>query len=119
MGLCLFARDPYEEVATRVTGSLAERDCWNASWPVPTASAISQARKRLGRDIIKALFYRTAEPVAECGTHAFVDAEVGAIDVGEKTLAGPCSTGSRTGCSRPTAGSTASTPRARPGAAPL
>jgi len=146
MGLCLFADDPYEEVATKVTGSLSEWGCWNASWPVPTASAISQARKRLGRDVIKDLFYRVAEPVAErdtrgarlrgwrltavdgfeldlpdtrenaaefghagseesgnrsafpkarvvavaeCGTHAFVDAEVGAIGIGEKTLAGP------------------------------
>jgi hypothetical protein len=146
MGLCLFACDPYEEVAAKVTGSLSGWGCWSASWPVPTASAISQARKRLGRDVIKDLFYRVAEPVAErdtrgallrawrltaidgfeldlpdtrenaaefgyagsersgnrsafpkarvvavaeCGTHAFVDAEVGAISTGEKSLAGP------------------------------
>lgn len=146
MGLCLFADDPYEEVATKVTGSLAEWGCWNAAWPVPTASAITQARKRLGRDVLKDLFYRVAGPVAEsatrgarlrgwrltavdgfeldlpdskqnaaefgyagsersgnrsafpkarvvavaeCGTHAFLDAEVAGIGVGEKSVAGP------------------------------
>jgi hypothetical protein len=146
MGLCLFADDPYEEVATKVTGSLAEWGCWNAGWPVPTSSAITQARKRLGREVIRDLFYRVAEPVAEpgtrgarmrgwrltaidgfeldlpdskenaaefgyagseesgnrsafpkarvvavaeCGTHAFLDAEVSGIGVGEKTLVGP------------------------------
>jgi hypothetical protein len=146
MGLCLFADDPYEEVATKVTGSLAEWGCWNAAWSVPTSSAITQARERLGREVVKDLFYRVAEPVAEsstrgahlrgwrltaidgfeldlpdskenaaefgyagseesgdrsafpkarvvavveCGTHAFLDAEVVGIGAGEKTLAGP------------------------------
>jgi hypothetical protein len=146
MGLCLFAHDPYEEVATKVTGSLAEWGCWNASWPVPSSSAITQARKRLGREVVKDLFYRVAEPVAEsgtrgarlrgwrltaidgfeldvpdtpanaaefgyagsqasgnrsafpkarvvavaeCGTHAFLDAAVAGVGVGEKTLAAP------------------------------
>ena len=146
MGLCLFADDPYEEVATKVTGSLSEWGCWNAAWPVPTSSAITQARKRLGREVLRDLFYRVAEPVAEretrgarlrgwrltavdgfeldvpdskenaaefgyagseqsgnrsafpkarvvavaeCGTHAFLDAEVAGIGVGEKSLAGP------------------------------
>ena len=65
MGLCLFADDPYEEVAAKVTGSLAEWGCWNASWPVPTSSAITQARKRLGREVVRDLFFRVAEPVAE------------------------------------------------------
>lgn len=146
MGLCLFPDDPYEEVATKVTGSLAEWGCWNASWRVPTASAITQARRRLGREVVRDLFYRVAEPVAEggtrgarlrswrltaidgfelevpdtpanaaefgyagsdrsgnrsafpkarvvavaeCGTHAFLDAQVAGIGVGERTLAGP------------------------------
>lgn len=144
MGLCLFAEDSYEEVATRVTGALSAFGTWNASWPVPTASAITQARKRLGPDVIRAVFEQVAAPVgqvetrgvwlrgmrlmavdgfeldvadteanagefgyggsgekrsafpkarvvavAECGTHAFVDAEVAPIGVGEKTVAGP------------------------------
>jgi hypothetical protein len=154
LALCLFADDDYEEVATRVTGSLDRWGCWNASWSVPTASAITQARKRLGRSLFPELFERACGPVAgdaspvagmhalgtargsflrrwrlvaidgfevdvpdsrenaaefgyagsgdnrsafpkvrvvalaECGTHAFLAAEVDAYSVGEKTLAG-------------------------------
>ena len=153
LGLCLFPDDDYEEVAARVTGSLDRFGCWDASWSVPTASAITQARKRLGRDVFPELFERTCGPVAgdpgpvaaaaalgtargsflrswrllaidgfeldvpdtpanaaefgyagsgenrsafpkarvlalaECGTHAFLAAEVDAYAVGEKTLA--------------------------------
>src|SRR4029453_5660499 len=47
--LALFPDDDYTEVATRVTGSLDRWGCWNAAWSVPTTSAITQARKRLGR----------------------------------------------------------------------
>jgi len=153
LGLCLFPDDDYTEVATKVTGSLDRYGCWDAGWSVPTSSAITQARKRLGRDMFPELFERTCGPVAgkagptapavalgtargsflrrwrllgidgfeldvpdseanaaefgyagsgenrsafpkarvvalaECGTHAFVAAEVGAYRVGEKTLA--------------------------------
>lgn len=153
LALCLFPDDDYEEVATKVTGSLDRWNCWNASWSVPTASAITQARKRLGRKVFPELFERSCGPVAgpagvtagvvalgtargsflrgwrllaidgfevdvpdsrenaaefgyagsgenrsafpkarvvalaECGTHAFVAAEVDAYRVGEKTLA--------------------------------
>lgn len=153
LGLCLFADDDYEEVATKVTGSLDRWGCWDAAWSVPTSSAITQARKRLGRKVFSELFERTCGPVAgdagpaaeaaalgtargsfmrgwrllaidgfevdmpdstenaaefgyagsgenrsafpkarvvalaECGTHAFVAAEVDAYRVGEKTLA--------------------------------
>jgi hypothetical protein len=153
LALCLFPDDDYAEVATRVTGSLDRWNCWNAAWTVPTASAITQARKRLGRGVFPELFERTCGPVAgkagptaaamalgtargsflrrwrllaidgfeidvpdsdenaaefgyagsgdnrsafpkarvvalaECGTHAFVAAEVDAYRVGEKTLA--------------------------------
>ncbi|MDN5920780.1 MAG: IS4 family transposase [Pseudonocardia sp.] len=153
LALSLFGDDDYEEVATKVTGSLDRWGCWNAAWTVPTASAITQARKRLGRTVFPELFERTCGPVAgnagptaeavalgtargaflrrwrllaidgfdidvpdskanaaefgyagsgdnrsafpkarvvalaECGTHAFVAAEVDAYSVGEKTLA--------------------------------
>jgi len=153
MALCLFTEDDYTEVATKVTGSLDRWGCWNASWSVPTASAITQARKRLGRRVFAEIFERTCGPVAgeaspmaglvalgrargawlhgwrllaidgfeadvpdtdenaaefgyagsganrsaypkvrvvalaECGTHAFVAAEIDAYRVGEKTLA--------------------------------
>jgi hypothetical protein len=153
LGLCLFPDDDYTEVATKVTGSLDRWGCWNAAWTVPTTSAITQARKRLGRNMFPELFERTCGPVAgkagptaqavalgtargsflrrwrllaidgfeidvpdskenaaefgyagsgdnrsafpkvrvvalaECGTHAFVAAEVDVYRVGEKTLA--------------------------------
>ena len=153
LALCLFPDDDYTEVATKVTGSLDRWNCWDAGWTVPTASAITQARKRLGRTMFPELFERCCGPVAgqpgptarnvalgtargsfmrrwrllaidgfeidvpaseenaaefgyagsgdnrsafpkarvvalaECGTHAFVAAEVDAYRVGEKTLA--------------------------------
>lgn len=154
LALCLFPDDDYEEVATKVTGSLDRWGCWDAAWTAPSASAITQARKRWGRSVLAELFERCCGPVAgqpgltaqavalgaargsflrrwrllaidgfeidvpdspqnaaefgyagsgenrsafpkarvvavaECGTHAFVAAEVDADKVGEKTLAG-------------------------------
>ena len=64
LALCLFPDDDYTEVATKVTGSLDRWGCWNAAWSVPTASAITQARKRLGRAVFPELFERTCGPVA-------------------------------------------------------
>src|SRR5881227_3781490 len=142
MAMCLFPEDDYEEVAAKVTGSLSWFGCWNASWTVPTASGITQARKRLGPKVMSEVFegvaqavatsdtrggwlrrwrlvaidgfevdlpdtpgnvaefgyagsgrHRSAFPkarvvaLAECGTHAFLAAEVGAYSTGEKTLA--------------------------------
>jgi hypothetical protein len=153
MALCLFSGDDYTEVATRVTGSLDAWGCWNAAWSVPTSSGITQARKRLGRRVMREVFERTCGPLAgeasavagtlatgpargawlrgwrlmaidgfdvdlpdtpanaeefghttsgphrspfpkarvvalsECGTHAFVAAEVDSCKLGEKTLA--------------------------------
>jgi hypothetical protein len=63
MALCLFGDDDYEEVATKVTGSLDRWGCWDASWSVPTSSAITQARKRLGRKVFAEVFEAVAEPV--------------------------------------------------------
>jgi len=142
MAMCLFGEDDYEEVATKVTGSLSAWGCWDATWSVPTASGITQARKRLGSAVLAEVFEQVAGPaasmltrqawlrgwrlvaidgfevdvpdtegnaaefgyagsganrsafpkarvvtLAECGTHAFLAAQVGAYSVGEKTLA--------------------------------
>jgi Insertion element 4 transposase N-terminal len=142
MALCLFPGDDYEEVATKVTGSLSRFGCWDASWSVPTSSGITQARKRLGPAVMADVFEGVAQAVAtadtrgawlrrwrllaidgfdvdlpdtdgnaaefgyagsgsnrsafpkarvvalaECGTHAFLAAEVAGWAVGEKTLA--------------------------------
>ncbi|MCA1677254.1 MAG: transposase domain-containing protein, partial [Actinobacteria bacterium] len=68
MGMCLFAEDDYEEVATKVTGSLSAWGCWDARWSVPTASGITQARKRLGPKVLEEVFEQVAGPVAERST---------------------------------------------------
>ena len=65
MGLCLFSEDDYEEVATKVTGSLSAWGCWDAGWSVPTASGITQARKRLGHKVMAEVFEQVAAPVAD------------------------------------------------------
>lgn|SRR5512142_4045 len=153
LALALFPEDDYEEVATKVTGSLDRFGCWDAAWTVPTSSGITQARKRLGRTVFAEVFERCCGPVAgpagptaetaalgtargsflrswrllaidgfevdlpdssqnaaefgyagsgenrsafpkarvvalaECGTHAFLAAEIGDYATGEKTLA--------------------------------
>jgi hypothetical protein len=68
MGLWLFPDDPYEEVATKVTGGLDRFGCWDASWSVPSASGITQARKRLGPAVMREVFEGVAEPVATPAT---------------------------------------------------
>src|SRR6059058_391645 len=65
MAMCLFPDDDYEEVATKVTGSLSRWGCWDADWSVPTASGITQARKRLGPEVVAEVFEQVAGPVAD------------------------------------------------------
>src|SRR5450755_607478 len=43
LGLALFPDDDYQEVATKVTGSLDRFGCWDAAWSVPISSAITQS----------------------------------------------------------------------------
>jgi hypothetical protein len=64
LALALFPDDDYAEVAAKVTGSLDRFGCWDAQWTVPTSSAITQARKRLGRRLFAELFTSTCGPVA-------------------------------------------------------
>ncbi|GAA3227791.1 IS4 family transposase [Dactylosporangium siamense] len=144
MALCLFAQESAEEVAQKVTGSLSAFGVWDAAWTPPTSSGITQARMRLGREVLRETFYRVAEPVAapstrgawlsgrrlvaidgfdfdvpdtaenaaefgyagndrsrsafpkvrvvavsECGSQAFIDAEVGPWAASEKAMAAP------------------------------
>src|SRR5450755_3807509 len=65
MGLALFADDDYEEVAARLTETLASWGCWDDSWSVPTSGGITQARQRLGSEPLRELFAEVAVPVAE------------------------------------------------------
>ena len=64
MALALFAGDDYEEVATRLTETLASWGCWDESWSVPTSGGITQARQRLGPEPLEVLFGAVALPVA-------------------------------------------------------
>ncbi|WP_371503232.1 IS4 family transposase [Kitasatospora sp. NBC_00374] len=64
MALCLFSDEGAEEVARKVSGSLSEFGVWDAGWEPPTSSGITQARRQLGRDVLRETFYRVAEPVA-------------------------------------------------------
>jgi hypothetical protein len=66
--MCLFFDDDYEEVMRKLVGSLQDMRSWSGSWHVPSASAISQARVRLGSEPMKQLFERVAVPLAELGT---------------------------------------------------
>ena len=48
MALALFAEEDYEEVAARLTETLASWGCWDDSWSVPTSGGITQARSGWG-----------------------------------------------------------------------
>jgi hypothetical protein len=64
MALALFAEEDYEEVATRLTETLASWGCWDRSWAAPTSGGLTQARRRLGPEPLELLFDRVAVPVA-------------------------------------------------------
>jgi hypothetical protein len=64
MALALFAEEDYEEVAARLTETLASWGCWDDAWSTPTAGGLTQARKRLGPEPLELLFGRVAVPVA-------------------------------------------------------
>ena len=66
--MCLFFDDDYEEVMCKLVGSLKSMGSWRDNWCVPTTSAITQARQRLGAEPLRELFERTAVPVAGRGT---------------------------------------------------
>jgi hypothetical protein len=66
--MCLFYEDDYEEVMRKLVGSLEDMNSWAGDWQVPSVSAISQARGRLGPEPMRELFDRVAVPMAELGT---------------------------------------------------
>ena len=68
MALALFADEDYEEVITRLAGTLQAWGCWDEGWEVPTSGGICQARQRLGPGPLEELFGRVAAPVAELDT---------------------------------------------------
>lgn len=64
LALALFGDGDYTEVTTKVTGSPDRFGCWDPAWRVPTSSAITQARKRLGHVVFAEVFERCCGAVA-------------------------------------------------------
>lgn len=68
IALALFFGDNYEEVMRRLVGGLRFLRNWSDSWRVPTTSALSQARVRIGEAPLKELYHRVAVPIAGRGS---------------------------------------------------
>lgn len=66
--MCLFFGEDYEEVMRKLAGALVSMGSWRDEWRIPSTSAITQARQRLGFEPLRELFDRTAVPVAGSGT---------------------------------------------------
>lgn len=67
LALNLFFNEAYEEVMRRLVAGLQFLRNWEGAWTVPSTSAISQARARLGEEPLKVLFDRVAVPMAAHG----------------------------------------------------
>ncbi|MFD0744010.1 transposase domain-containing protein [Phytohabitans flavus] len=65
MALALFAEDDYEGVLARLAEPLMQWGCWDRSWSMPGSAGITQARQRLGSDVVREVFERVARPVCE------------------------------------------------------
>ena len=68
LALALFSGDSYEEVMRKLVQGLSWLAIWRKDWHVPTASALAQARERLGSEPLRELFERVAVPCAELST---------------------------------------------------
>lgn len=68
IALGLFFGEAYEEVMRKMVGGLRFVSAWERAWKVPTASAICQARTRLGEVPMRRLFERAAVALAQPGT---------------------------------------------------
>jgi hypothetical protein len=64
LAMALFYADPYEEVMRKLVQGLSWLGIWRGDWHVPTASALAQARKRLGSGPLRELYERVAVPCA-------------------------------------------------------
>ena len=82
LALNLFFGEAYEEVMRQLVNGLRFLGNWRDHWKIPTTSAISQARTRLGEAPLKLLFERIAVPMARPGTRGawFHGLRVMAID---------------------------------------
>jgi len=66
MALALF-HDGYVEVMRALVHGSRFARAWSQQWSIPSGPAMSQARERLGEDVLSALFARVAVPVARAG----------------------------------------------------
>jgi hypothetical protein len=65
MALALYGDDDYEEVMARLTDALVSWGSVGPDWVPPTTGGITQARQRLGSGVLREVFERVAEPVAD------------------------------------------------------
>ena len=65
MALALFGEEDYEEVIARLAEPLTRWGCWDTAWQVPGSSGLTQARQRLGYQVLGSVFDRVAVPVAD------------------------------------------------------
>jgi hypothetical protein len=68
MAMALFGEDDYEEIITRLAGTLTAWGSWDDAWEVPTRGGVTQARQRLGYEPLRELFAEVAVPVADADT---------------------------------------------------
>src|SRR6478672_1541085 len=68
LAMTLFFDDAYEEVMRKLVDGLRFLRSWDEDWQVPSASALCQARARLGADPVRELYARVARPLAGAGT---------------------------------------------------
>lgn len=68
IALGLFFGESYDEVMRRLVGGLKFIGGWLPSWHIPTPSALTQARTRLGEEPLKILFGSTVKPLASSAT---------------------------------------------------
>ena len=68
MAMALFGEDDYEEIITRLAGTLTAWGSWDDAWEAPTRGGITQARQRLGYEPLRELFAEVAVPVADADT---------------------------------------------------
>jgi hypothetical protein len=68
IGMALFSDGSYEDVLGQMTDGLSWASGWSEGFPMPSKSAIFQARARLGSEPLRGLFSRVARPLGEVGT---------------------------------------------------
>ena len=68
LALALFSQASYEEVMRNLVEGLSWMTGWSHAWNVPDKAALFRARRRLGPEVLQALFEAVAGPLATAGT---------------------------------------------------